>query len=355
MTPLNLIDSHWEGPEPETVAGILRHHLRRTPDRLAYRFLTGSDGEEESWTYRDLDVRARAIAGRLQREGLRNKPVLLLLQPGLEYVAGFLGCLYAGAIAVPAHPPDGGRQGQMTARLTAIARDTRARWALVDPESRLPEPGSPGAADDGGADADGLRPLVTTECGREDADAWRDPGATPGSLAFLQYTSGSTATPKGVMVSNENLVANLRSIHLMMEHDRDSAVVSWLPPYHDMGLIGGLLTPLYGGVPAHLMAPRTFIQRPLLWLETISRTGATTAISPNFGYDYCLRRITAEQARGLDLRRWRLALNGAEPVRADTLDRFAERFGPCGFDRRAFLPCYGLAEATLLVSGAPAA
>ncbi|MCP9949842.1 AMP-binding protein [Actinomadura madurae] len=334
------------------MAGILRHHVRRTPDRLAYRFLTGTGGESESWTYRDLDLRARAVAGRLQREGLRSRPVLLLLPPGLEYVAGFLGCLYAGAIAVPAYPPDTGRTGRTLERLAAIARDARAGWALVDEEQKRSL--EPGAGSRGELGAAGIRWLASTDCGPDDAAAYADPGLSPGSLAFLQYTSGSTSTPKGVMVSNENLVANLRAIHLMMEHDRDSVLVSWLPPYHDMGLIGGLLTPLYGGVPAHLMAPRTFIQRPLLWLETISETRATTAISPNFGFDYCLRRISAEQAAGLDLRSWRLALNGAEPVRADTLDRFAERFAPCGFDRRALLPCYGLAEATLLVSGAAA-
>ncbi|NKZ06728.1 type I polyketide synthase [Actinomadura latina] len=340
MTRFNQIEDHWGGPEPETVAGVLRHHVRRTPDRLAYRFRTGLGGESESWTYRDLDARARAVAGRLQREGLRNRPVLLLLPPGLEYVAGFLGCLYAGAIAVPAYPPGGGRAGGTTERLAAVAANAGAEWALVDEEQRRPPAG--------------IRRLATAECGADDAETYRDPGLTPGSLAFLQYTSGSTAAPKGVMVSNENLVANLRAIHLMMEHDHDSVLVSWLPPYHDMGLIGGLLTPLYGGVPAHLMAPKTFIQRPLLWLETISATRATTAISPNFGFDYCLRRISAEQAAGLDLSSWRLALNGAEPVRADTLDAFAERFAPSGFDRRALLPCYGLAEATLLVSGAPA-
>ncbi|RFS82229.1 aminotransferase class I/II-fold pyridoxal phosphate-dependent enzyme [Actinomadura spongiicola] len=352
MTRPNPIDAHWEGPEPDTVTGILRHHLRLTPDRLAYRFLTGPRGDSESWTYRDLDLRARAIAGRLQREGLRNRPVLLLLPPGLEYVAGFLGCLYAGAIAVPAYPPDTGRTGATTARLAAVARNTQARWALVDEEQKHSLESGEGSRGDLGAT--NLRWLASTECGQDDADAWLDPEATPASLAFLQYTSGSTATPKGVMVSNENLVANLRTIHLAIEHDRDSALVSWLPPYHDMGLIGGLLTPLYGGVPGHLMAPRTFIQRPLLWLETLSGTRATTSPSPNFGFDYCLSRITEEQTAGLDLSSWRLALNGAEPVRADTLDRFAERFARCGFDRRALLPCYGLAEATLLVSGTPA-
>ncbi|TDD84666.1 aminotransferase class I/II-fold pyridoxal phosphate-dependent enzyme [Actinomadura rubrisoli] len=349
---LKPIDFPWDGPEPATVAEILRHHARRTPDRLAYRFLTGLDGGAESWTYRDLDLRARSIAGRLQREGQRSRPVLLLLPPGLEYVAGFLGCLYAGAIAVPAYPPDAGRSDQTMARLAAIARDARAGWALVDEEQKRLVEAAPDAP--GGLDGQNMRWLPTTDCGPADAETYRDPGAAPGALAFLQYTSGSTATPKGVMVSNENLVANLRAIHVMTRHDRDSAVVSWLPPYHDMGLIGGILMPLYAGIPAHLMAPRTFVQRPFLWLDTISRTRATTSPAPNFGFDYCLRRVTPEQRAELDLSGWRLALNGAEPVRADTLDRFADAFSPCGFDRSALLPCYGLAEATLLVSGTDA-
>jgi 8-amino-7-oxononanoate synthase len=352
MTSLNQIDTHWGGPEPDTVTGIVRHHVERTPDQLAYRFLTGLKGESESWSYQDLDLRARAIGGRLQRESLRSKPVLLLLPPGLEYVAGFLGCLYAGAIAVPAYPPDMGRLGQAMPRLAAIARDARAQWALVDEEQRRSIESDPVGEDALGID--NFHWLSTADCGTSDAEAWQDPGTAPGSLAFLQYTSGSTSTPKGVMVSHENLVANLRAIHLMMRHDRDSVLVSWLPPYHDMGLIGGILTPLYGGIPAHLMAPKTFIQRPFLWLETISKVRATTAIAPNFGFEYCMRRIAPEQLAQLDLSSWRLALNGAEPVRADTLDRFADRFSACGFDRRALLPCYGLAEATLLVSGADA-
>ncbi|MGH3376482.1 MAG: AMP-binding protein, partial [Actinoallomurus sp.] len=335
---------------PETVGEILRRHAERTPDALAYRFLTTATGE--SWNYRELDLRARAIAAHLQRENLRGRPVLLLHPPGLEYVANFLGCLYAGAIAVPAYPPDTGRFRQTLPRLAAIARDSRATHALTTGSlsrfagSRQAEVAELGLGE--------LRWLATDEF--EDAAAeWRDPGGTGGTLAFLQYTSGSTSTPKGVMVSNENLLANLRAIHLRLEHDRDSGLVSWLPPYHDMGLIGGVLTPLYGGFPAHLMAPMTFVQRPMLWLETISTTRASTAIAPNFGFDYCLRRIKPEQRDGLDLRHWRLALNGAEPVRADTLERFADYFAPCGFDRRALSPCYGLAEATLIVTGVRAA
>ncbi|MFD3374080.1 aminotransferase class I/II-fold pyridoxal phosphate-dependent enzyme [Streptomyces sp. NPDC058697] len=347
-------ETHRQGNGPKTVTALLRHHLDHRPDALAYRFLAGTEqgrsgGDGESWDYRELDLRVRAVASLLQREGLSGKPVLLLHPPGLDYIAGFLGCLYAGAIAVPAYPPDTRRFGQTMPRLAAIARDSQATHALTTgalsrfAATKRREIDSLGLA--------GLRWLATADLGTAGADDWRDPDVDSDSTAFLQYTSGSTSSPKGVMVSNGNLLHNLRSIHRRLEHDTESGMVSWLPPYHDMGLIGGILTPLYGGFPAHLMSPVSFVRQPLLWLETLSQTRASTSVAPNFGFEHCVRRITDEQRSGLDLSHWRLALNGAEPVRADTLDRFAERFAPCGFVRRALLPCYGLAEATLMVTG----
>jgi 8-amino-7-oxononanoate synthase len=344
-----LIDGPRTTPGPATVAALLRHRLENRPDDMAYRFLSDTDGTSHEWSYRDLDQRARTVAAYLQRENLRARPVLLLHPPGLDYIACFLGCLYAGAIAVPAYPPDVKRFGQSMPRLAAIALDSRATHALTtDAIARF--------ARERRQDLDelGLGRLHWLAVDRLDpgmADSWRDPDTAGGSLAFLQYTSGSTATPKGVMVSNDNLLGNLRSIHRRLEHDADSAMVSWLPPYHDMGLIGGILSPLYGGFPAHLMAPATFVARPLLWLRTISDTRASTSVAPDFGYEQCVRRITPEQRATLDLSAWRLALNGAEPVRAETLERFADYFAPCGFDRRALLPCYGLAEATLMAAG----
>ncbi|WP_406175824.1 aminotransferase class I/II-fold pyridoxal phosphate-dependent enzyme [Streptomyces sp. NBC_00996] len=341
----------WRGEEPRTVAGLLRHHCEQRADALAYRFLSltsaGTDGE--SLTYRELDLRVRAVAVVLQRENLAGKPVLLLHPPGLDYIAGFLGCLYAGAIAVPAYPPDTRRFGQTMPRLAAIAGDARATHALTTGEiSRLVADRHDELAALG---LGGLRWLVTSGLDTADADQWREPGPSGEAPAFLQYTSGSTSSPKGVMVGDDNLIHNLCAIHRRLEHDADSAMVSWLPPYHDMGLIGGILTPLYGGFPAHLMAPMSFVREPLLWLETLSRTRASTSVAPNFGFEQCVRRITDEQREGLDLSHWRLALNGAEPVRADTLRRFTERFASRGFRDSALLPCYGLAEATLMVTG----
>ncbi|MFR0356207.1 aminotransferase class I/II-fold pyridoxal phosphate-dependent enzyme [Streptomyces sediminimaris] len=335
--------------EPRTVAGLLRHHCEQRADALAYRFLTGAGGEGESLTYRELDARVRAVAVALGREGLAGKPVLLLHPPGLDYIAAFLGCLYAGAVAVPAYPPDTRRFGQSMPRLAAIARDAGATHAVTTGEiSRFVGDRHDELARLG---LGGLRWLVTDALDTTGADDWRDPGPRGDTPAFLQYTSGSTSSPKGVMVGDDNLLHNLRAIHRRLGHDAASAMVSWLPPYHDMGLIGGILTPLYGGFPAHLMAPMSFVRQPLLWLRTLSDTRASTSVAPNFGFEHCVRRITDRQCAGLDLSHWRLALNGAEPVRADTLRRFTDRFASRGFRRSALLPCYGLAEGTLMVTG----
>ena len=189
---------------------------------------------------------------------------------------------------------------------------------------------------------------------RDLAERWKDPGAPGDSLAFLQYTSGSTAAPKGVMITHGNLLENSARIQASFGSTAESRGVFWLPLFHDMGLIGGVIQTIYCGGSSTLISPVSFLQRPLRWLQAISRDGATISGAPNFAYDLCVEKTTTEQRSELDLSRWRVAFNGAEPVRPDTLDRFAHAFAPAGFRREAFLPCYGLAEATLLVSGSPA-
>ncbi|UKD58661.1 aminotransferase class I/II-fold pyridoxal phosphate-dependent enzyme [Amycolatopsis sp. FU40] len=337
---------------PATLAAVLRERVERGPDELACRFVTDAD-DGGAWTYRGLDRYARALAVRLRREGLNGKPVLLAHPPGLDYVGGFLGCQYAGAVAVPAYPADTARSGHALRRLAAMAADCAATHALTTADV-LPRKGNRDAGT-GAAGPGALRWLVAEETDAALAEHWDDPGTGRDSLAFLQYTSGSTSAPKGVMVSNENVLHNLESIHRRLGHDENSAIVSWLPLYHDLGLIGCFLTALYGGVPLHFLSPLAFARRPMLWLETLSATGATTSGGPNFGYEHCLRKITEQQRDTLDLSRWRIAVNGAEPIRSGTLDRFAEFFAPCGFDRRAFSPCYGLAEATLMVTATASA
>ncbi|MGK3992297.1 non-ribosomal peptide synthase/polyketide synthase [Sorangium sp. So ce1024] len=330
-----------------TLVDLLRFRATEQPDRLAYNFLLDGETQEATLTYAQLDRRARAIGATLESRGARGARVLLLFPPGLEYAAAVLGCLYAGAVAVPAYPPDPARLGRTLPRLQALIADAQASFALTL-EAILP---MVSALAEQSEALKSLRWLATDGVEDGAADAWRDPAATGDTLAILQYTSGSTAAPRGVMLTHGNLLHNSAAIHRCFEHSTESRGVIWLPPYHDMGLIGGVLQPLCGGFPVVLMSPLDFLRRPLRWLQAISRYRATTSGGPNFAYDLCVRKVTEEQIAALDLSSWDLAFNGAEPIRAETLDRFAETFAPCGFRREAFYPCYGLAEATLIVSG----
>jgi acyl-CoA synthetase (AMP-forming)/AMP-acid ligase II len=314
------------------------------PDRPAYLFLDDGEREGEIRTYRDLERRALALGAALQERGLAGKRALLLLPPGLAFVDAFLGCLCAGVVAVPAYPPTSDRPTDRTLpRLRAIAAD--ARPAVVLTTSALAGFITPLAA------ALGAACLAVEEVASDLASSWSDPGVSPDTLAFLQYTSGSTATPKGVMISHGNLLANEAMIQAAFEQSAESLIVGWLPLYHDMGLIGNVLQPLYVGAPCVLMSPIAFLQKPRRWLEAISRYQATTSGGPNFAYDLCERRIGPADREGLDLSSWQVAFDGAEPVRDESLERFARAFEPCGFRRSAFYPCYGLAEATLFVAG----
>jgi amino acid adenylation domain-containing protein len=331
-------------PAPSNLVEVIRRRAVAEPERLAYVFLADGEDDERPLSYGALDLRARAVAARLQALGLGGERVLLLFPPGLEYAAAFLGCLYAGAVAVPAYPPAGSRG---VPRLLSILADCAPRAvlttaALLAAVERLRE-ASGGLASIPCLDVDGIDAA--------EAAGWRDPGLTGDDLAFLQYTSGSTSAPKGVMISHGNLVANEGMIQEAFGTEESSVVVSWLPLYHDMGLIGGLLHPLWLGASCVLLSPLHFLQRPLRWLRAISRFGASASGGPNFAYELCARKVSPEEAAGLDLSRWRVAFNGAEPVRAEVLDRFARTFADAGFRSSAFYPCYGLAEATLLVSG----
>ncbi|MFH8660652.1 amino acid adenylation domain-containing protein [Streptomyces afghaniensis] len=308
----------------------------------AYTFVSPDRDERPSLTFPELDARARSVGAMLAARGLTGERVLVLLPPGLDYVVAFLGCLYAGTVAVPLYPPSGGKY---SARHLAVLADSRPAAALV-PGSELARAAE--LAEE--LRAPGLQ-LISVDGDLPAADDWRRPRIDGDSVAFLQYTSGSTGTPRGVRVTHRNLVVNSAQIQERFGSGPDTGVVSWLPPYHDMGLIGGILQPVYAGAPATLLAPTAFITRPLLWLELISELGASISGGPNFAYDLCVDRIPQERLAGLDLSRWQVAFNGAEPVRAGTLERFAARMAPLGFRREAFFPCYGLAEATLMVSG----
>ncbi|WP_437613917.1 amino acid adenylation domain-containing protein [Sorangium sp. So ce834] len=332
-----------------TLVDLLRLRAEAQGDALVFRFLTTGDvdGGSEEWTYRDLHVRAMGIAASLQAAGGAGERALLLYAPGLDFIAAFMGCVYAGVIAVPTYPPNPAQMDRTLPRLRAIARDAGARFVLSTAMIASMAEALGQQAPELGA----LRWIATDALEPGAASAWRPPAISGETLAFLQYTSGSTGHPKGVMVSHANVMANERAILAGFEHDAGSSGVGWLPLFHDMGLIGKVLQPIFVGFPCTLMSPLAFLERPMRWLKAISRFRATTSGGPNFAYDLCARKATPEDLAALDLRSWTVAFNGAEPVRAETLDRFAATFAPCGFRREAFYPCYGLAEATLFVSG----
>lgn len=326
-----------------TLVALLRQRAQSTPDKTLYTFLADGETEERPLTYGQLDENARKIAAHLQNNGSVGDRALLLFPPGLEYIAAFFGCLYAGWIAVPAYPP---RRNRHDARLQAILDDAQAKIVLTDGDmydDRQPRfDHTPDLA---------TIPWVPVDRLETNSDDWQEPTISPEHIAFLQYTSGSTGMPKGVMLSHHNLLSNLALIYAGFELSEKSTGVSWLPPYHDMGLIGGILQPIYCHGYTVLMSPVAFLQKPVRWLDAISRYKAKISGAPNFAYQLCLDNITAEQRQSLDLSSWTLAYNGAEPIRYQTMVDFTNKFAPNGFKLSSFYPCYGLAEGTLIVTG----
>lgn len=322
----------------------LRYWQSAQTDGLAFSFSDG-EADEERLTYADLDRRARAIGAFLASQGMKGERALLLFPPGLDFISALFGCLYAGAVAVPGYPP---RRNRNMARIETISRDCHARMVLT--VHSVTERMNEGLLDE----APGLKELAwvaTDKIPDSWAGEWDDPGSTGRTLALLQYTSGSTGTPKGVMLTHGNLMHNVQIILSCFQSNRQSIGMSWLPTYHDMGLVGGVLEPLFMGRPSVLMSPMTFLQKPVRWLKEISRKKVTISGGPNFAYDLCVQKVGDDELEGLDLSSWAIAFNGAEPIRPATLDEFAAKFGPYGFRREAFFPCYGMAETTLIVTG----
>ena len=327
-----------------TIVDLLRQRAAYRPHDRAFTFLVDGENEELNITYAELDRKARALGAWLLDRGMVGKRVLLLYPSGLDFIAAFMGCLYGGAIAVPAYPP---RKNRSVERIEAIAADADAAVALTTRDVLDRFDGLRAAA----PSLEHLVWQVDSELDPGWADRWERPDIAGETLAFLQYTSGSTGMPKGVMLSHENLLHNSLRIMQAFEITRSQSGVFWLPSFHDMGLIGGILVPLYGGKFNVLMSPVAFLQKPLRWLQAIAKYRATISGGPNFAYELCVRKTTPEQRAALDLSSWSLAFNGAEPVRAETIDAFCEAFAPSGFRRQAFYPCYGLAESTLMVTG----
>lgn len=332
----------------QTLVDILHWRAAHQPDKIAYTFLADGESQAQHLTYGELDTRARSIAGRLQQLGAAGQRVLIVYPSGLEYICSFFGGLYANAVNVPAYPPGHHAvHDRYLQRLHAIAHDARPLVVLTTrpiADGILPMlPQLP--------DLQSLRWLVVDEVSSGDAGEWRDSGRKASDLAFLQYTSGSTSTPKGVMVSHGNLMYNSEMYKSGFGLNESTVVINWMPLFHDFGLIGNILQALYLGVPCIFMAPAAFMQKPLRWLQAISTYRGTMSAAPNFAYELCIRKIAEEQRKALDLSCWEVAINAAEPVRASTLDRFAAAFAPCGFRLASLVPAYGLAEATVMVSG----
>jgi acyl-CoA synthetase (AMP-forming)/AMP-acid ligase II len=332
------------GHNPTSLVEILRRRALRQPDKLAYTYLEDGEKQETNLTYAELHRKAMAIGALLQDLGMQGERALLLYPPGLDYIASFFGCLYAGVVAVPAYPP---RLNRPVPRIQAIVADSDAKAALTTSaileniESRFEH-------------APDLAALEWRNTEKLSADLeadWLETPVKADTLAFIQYTSGSTSAPKGVMLSHGNLVENLKIIKYGFQIQEKGMGVFWLPSYHDMGLIGGVLEPMYVGEPSTLMAPIAFLQRPIRWLQAISQYRGTITGAPNFAYDLCVTKTTPDERGELDLSSLMTVFCGAEPIRAKTLERFAETFEPYGFRRDAFYPCYGLAEGTLLVAG----
>ncbi|WP_009546702.1 fatty acyl-AMP ligase [Crocosphaera subtropica] len=326
------------------LVNLLRKRAINQPQQTAYTFLENGETELINLTYQDLDLEAKNLAAKLQALKFRGERALLLYPPGVEFISAFFGCLYAGVIPVPLYPP---KRNQNLSRLQSVIANAEAKLALTTElvleniEKHF----------NSTPDLAALTWLTTDNDQENLVHQWHLPEISADAIAFLQYTSGSTGNPKGVMVSHGNLIHNERMVQQAFGHTEQTIFVGWLPLFHDMGLIGNVLQPLYLGIPCILMSPVDFLQKPYRWLKAISDYRATTSGGPNFAYDLCVNKITDEQIQTLDLSSWEVAFNGAEPIRAETLEKFAQKFSPCGFRKEAFYPCYGMAEATLFITG----
>ncbi|GGQ09697.1 MULTISPECIES: fatty acyl-AMP ligase [Streptomyces] len=345
-----MLDAALDQIHHETVVDALRAHAARIPDHPLFTFLPDGEEAEPTLTFAALDAKARAVAASLQTAHVEpGSRALLLFQPGQDFVVAFFGCLYAGVVAVPAYLPHPAQRARGLLRLAGIAEDaqpsavltTAGIQAAIETTARtIPE-----------VQETAWLAVDTIEDGT--GAGWSAPSPEPKSVAFLQYTSGSTGRPKGVMVTHGNLTHNTDLIRTSLGMDGSTVVVGWLPPYHDMGLISMIIVPAMMGIHSVSMPTVAFLQSPVRWLRAISTYRGTLSAAPNFAFDLCTRKVTDEDRATLDLSSWLVATNGAEPIRAESMKRFSEAFASTGFRPETIVPVYGLAEATLLVSGAP--
>ena len=325
----------------DSIPGRLLRHAVERPDTVALTRLGPEGTPTSTLSYGELWHRTGSIADELARAEAVGRPVLIPERNGIDYVVAYLACIRAGAIAVTAHAP---RANDRSGRLESIIKDAgpvRALASTSTVESCL-EIGDPSLKS--------LQFIATDQDAYGTDDLDEPPGIDPDREVMFQYTSGSTSDPRAVRVTHGNLVANLDAMSSLFYREGSVGTVCWLPLFHDMGLIGLVMTSLVNGITANLMAPEEFVMRPVRWLRAISRTRSEHSGGPNFAFNLCVERTTPEDRAELDLRCWKSAMNGAEAVRPETIERFVEAFGPCGFDVSAMQPCYGLAESTLVVS-----
>ena len=327
---------------PANLVDMMRARAQSRPEAPAAIYLGDGEDVKAQMSFGELDAQARAIAARLQGLGAAGECVLLVYPPGLEFLSAFFGCFYANAVPVPLPLP---HSKGTVAQFPSIIQDLDARILLTTATTmaRLRRMELPGV--------EALVRLHSEDTPLELGRAWRALTPADGATAYLQYTSGSTANRKGVIISHANVLAHLAGMTARFGHHAQSVSVNWLPHTHDLGLVSGVLQPLYHGHLNVLMSPNAFVQQPIRWLNAMSRFRATYTNSPNFGYDHCVRKTTPQQRAGLDLRAWEVALNGAEPVHQQTVEQFAEMFEPCGLRPHVMFPAYGMAEATLMISG----
>lgn len=327
----------------ETLVELLQCQAVALGDSLAFSAIKDDGSEGARLTYAGLDRAARQIAGWLQRVHQPGERVLLLFPGGLEFLTAFFGCLYAGLVAIPAPAPEASRRKRTVPRLRAIVDDAAVTCVLSTSDVLA-------LVRDDFAEYSAVALVDVDNIPVEACNSWRAPLSAADDVAYLQYTSGSTNTPKGVMISHRNVLHHCRDLRAGCGYAPDSISVTWLPYFHDYGLIEGLLVPLQNGTPGYVMSPFAFLRRPFAWLNAISRLRATNTQAPNFAYDQCVRRIKPDQLAQLDLRALRNAGNGAEPINPVVLEAFSEMFAPRGLRPEAIAPAYGLAEATLMMT-----
>lgn len=328
----------------KSLVDLLIEHTEKDSSKVAFTFLEDGEDKEVNLTYEELNSTNKRIAAYLQSQNLIGKRILIMYPFGLEYIKVFLGCLYAGCIPVPVYPPSLSRN---LLRLKSIMKDAETSIILTNSNllSKIDRRFS-----DEVIDMD-IQWICIDNVHLPESNLWRRPQITGDSIAFLQYTSGSTGNPKGVKISHNNILYNELIMKNTCNHGEDTIMLGWLPLYHDMGLIGNVLHSLYLGATCILLSPMAFLQKPIRWLQAMSKYNANVSGGPNFAYDLCVKKVTEQEKKNLDLSNWNVAFNGSEPIHYKTMKEFSDYFRECGFNSKSFYPCYGMAEATLFISG----